>query len=777
MAVLGYREPLYQTLIKKEEFDDQDIKAIISDPHFDKSDRDKLVKYFKHRSNNGEILVNYMFGEGCELKQIGRLYPRFGMGLQGFRKEIRNAIVESFYWEIDIENCHYNIARKLCKQYDIECPRIERYCAHRNEVLAEISDDSKYAKTLLLRLMYGGEIELYCPHYEEHIGQTKESADVFMRDMERELKLLRNQLYEEYSEWTNFSIGSEKKKIKDRRNPHVSLMAMVFQTEERKLLMYLDYVLCQQNRYMGIFCHDGGFIRKLLGEDTFPHALLDYCSTELTLFYGSKIYVRQKSIVVTHRSPHTARRREVRSTMIDAFTKEYKYSKNKGLFCKIGNDGSVTYLTTQVVKFNTANMQWMDIDDMTGKPVRKTAMAEWLISPDRVDYDDIRFIPDKAVAPTSGKIFNLFTGFQARHCEPDEPMSFDEIHQRCEMLVYHANTLTQGYADYLFKWMSHILQYPGIRSDVSILLRDIPGTLVKSGGVGKNMFIEWFGNKILGSRYFYVVSNNEELYRQFNSQLSNKLLIFVEEAAGRVNHANKDALKAGITSSQRTVERKHCEATVEPEFSRIMFATNNRYILPGDRRFAMFDCNPKHKGDVEYFTNLYNHMYDEKTIWAFYQYLLQYETYSEKMLFQTNIPVNEAFRDMTYASTDIVTKYVLYLVENGIVEDKGVHESYIEFTTFYDEKKKQSPDLPAHISEKEFSRSLFAMQTIGSANPICNKRKTSKGMIVEWNIDFLVKTLKEWNLIDVDFRYTPQNPELIRRSRLFAPNFNPPTDS
>ena len=42
--------------------------------------------------------------------------------------------------------------------------------------------------------------------------------------------------------------------------------------------------------------------------------------------------------------------------------------------------------------------------------------------------------------------------------------------------------------------------------------------LQEGGGTGKNLFVELFGNEIIGEDYFYVVGDNRELYGNFNSQ-------------------------------------------------------------------------------------------------------------------------------------------------------------------------------------------------------------------------------------------------------------------
>ena len=771
-----YTEPLYHSVVRSERWNEDTIRAIIADSRYGQIDRKRLSSYYKNRHAPGETLVNYVFAEGCEALKIGRLYPRFGRGLQGFRRDIRNPILMQFYWDVDIENCHFNIARKLCIDYNISCPNLIRYCEHRDDVLEEISNDRTFAKVYMIRLLYGGEMQLYCPDYEDRAGEALNTSDVYIRELDRELRQLRLEIWDRYSDWQSLKIGPDKKKISTRANPKISLMALVLQTEERKMLMYLDHVLSKKHqRYMGVFCHDGGCVSKILGEDSFPPVILESCSRELTLFMGIPIRVTNKPITSEYLSPLLPPPRSLREEMIASFNRKYIYSMEKGQFGMILDDNSIKYMTLATMRINVANMSWFEFNSDKGKTERKFVLDEWMTMPDSTDYDSIGFIPYGAPHKPPGRVYNTFTGFQAERLEPDTPMEQEEIDERCGLIKYQVDMLTQGNSDYLFKWLSHIIQYPGIRIQASVLLRDIPGTLVRSGGTGKNMFIEWFGNMILGSRYFYVIGNNEQLFERFNTETANRLLIFVEEASGKANHAHRDALKAGITSTHTNREQKHQTAERVIEYSNIIFATNNRYTLPGDRRFAVFDCNPKHKGDVDYFKVLYNHLYDDRTAWAFFQFLKSYETYVDIMLFQERAPITEGYKDMLYASTDIATKFVAYLTQEGLLENKGVKSLYSDFCLFYTEKKKQSPDLPPHISIIDFSRSLFSMQTIGMKRPICVKHKTNKENMVRWDLDAVVSTLKRWMILDDDFVYRPQNPDQ-RPSMLFSANFNPPDE-
>jgi hypothetical protein len=117
MATFQYNEPTFP-IYKQEMFDEDNLKQLLVDDNFNKQDRIKLSNYNKHRISGSKINVSYKFGLGCEDLKLGRLFPDESIGLQSFRFDMRNPLAKKFYWDTDIENCHYVIALYQCKKYN-----------------------------------------------------------------------------------------------------------------------------------------------------------------------------------------------------------------------------------------------------------------------------------------------------------------------------------------------------------------------------------------------------------------------------------------------------------------------------------------------------------------------------------------------------------------------------------------------------------------------------------------------------------------------------------
>lgn len=251
-------------MLVKEELHDPDVmNAILADKSFSHIDLRNLSAYKRARSHGNHVKVIYAFAKGYEESQLGRLYPD-GVGLQSFPFDIRNPLLEKYYWDCDMENAHYNILANLADSWSMKTEHIRIYLNNRERELTKLSANRRIAKTAFLKVAYGGNIELYNKHYKD--VTVPEGDHTLVNAIRQEMIAivetcwLRNAKYH--------------KLVKKAVNPKFSLFALILQTEERKCLLAMDAYLKTQNRQMDIYIHDGGEVRKLDGETEFPEALL-----------------------------------------------------------------------------------------------------------------------------------------------------------------------------------------------------------------------------------------------------------------------------------------------------------------------------------------------------------------------------------------------------------------------------------------------------------------------------------------------------------------------
>jgi hypothetical protein len=253
-------------VVKVELHDPDVMDALLCDTaSFSKKDLGNLGRYKRGRKHGNRVEVVYSYGRGCEDAKLGRLYAKGGQGIQAFPFDIRNPLIEKFYWDCDIENAHYNILAKLGQDWGVRTENIQKYIQNRDAELKKVSENRLIAKTAFLKVAYGGNIKLYSD-FADNDGIEPEGDVTLLKQIEKEMSVIVELC------WTKFP--QHHKLVKSKANPKFSLFALILQTEERKCLLAMDAYLKSRGRSMDILIHDGGEVRKLPGEEAFPDELL-----------------------------------------------------------------------------------------------------------------------------------------------------------------------------------------------------------------------------------------------------------------------------------------------------------------------------------------------------------------------------------------------------------------------------------------------------------------------------------------------------------------------
>jgi hypothetical protein len=742
----GFSEPHYP-IVRRERFDEDVIKSIIADESYAIQDRKNASAYYKRKHGAGEINVIYQFGEGCEEYKLGRLFAQSNMGIANWSWTMRNPLAQKWYWDIDIANAHYKIAIKYCERYDLEHTRLRDYCDNRDERLKMVCPDSRdRAKVEFLKTLYGDKARDYGFYINDVEGVITPEGHKYINSLKAEVALLMKTIWDKHPQYHDLKTGKEKKPIKKKDNPQASLMSLIFQTEERKMLMCLNEYLMANKRYMAVFIHDGGYVEKLENEKAFPVELLEGGAVAIKEFLGYDIKLENKEI--TH---------NWKPKKIDAESYEYmkmKYEQNNALvgatFISVHEDGYVEYMKEREANLKFANWLVKEIDPDTLKPKNIPFLLKYKQDKNRAEYDRIDFNPN--LAEQHKRIYNLFDGFVVEKVKDKIIVDETLIGEKIKVLVEHMGYLTNGYADYLIKWLAFIIQNPHMKTGVSILLRDQAGLLSEGGGTGKNQFFERIAEKLIGEKYSFFVDDNNEIYNSFNSLFEGKLLIFVEEAAGKANHQNSDTLKSKITKKKINVNRKQQAQYVVNDYCNYVFCSNNSNPIPiqkGDRRWAIFDTNPVKRGDKDYFKKLIAALEDDEVIQYFYHYLkYKVNTYKDPFELSTSVPDTDAYREIKYMNAPSHLKFLISLLTKGKMKTEYYsREFYEKYKRWYEQNR---PGKEAEILTETAFGSILKKND--SEIKIDDKR-TAKG--VKYNIDIpkIVAGLKKIKMISEDFEY------------------------
>ncbi len=249
----------------------------------------------------------------------------------------------------------------------------------------------------------------------------------------------------------------------------------------------------------------------------------------------------------------------------------------------------------------------------TGELPRKPFLKLWFKDPERREYLNFGFIPPPLICPDS--TYNLFTGFkyQTLKAKPDDNIEIFLNHLR----LLAGEELTEEVHDYLVKYLAHLIQYPGILPEVAIMMKSVQG-------IGKNLFFESFGRRVLGEQYMLSTSKSEQIVGRFNL-INQKFLVCYDEAKGSETHKADNIIKTLITQPKLNWEQKCQDAVLLPNFVRMLFFSNPSNENPvkielKDRRFQVIESSSK-LGTKEYYRELDAAFKNDGKILGFVNYL------------------------------------------------------------------------------------------------------------------------------------------------------------
>lgn len=735
---------------KVERYDEDIMKQMLVDTRISSEDRKRLSHFFKHsRITPSKATVSYELSKNYQELKKGRLYPVGAMGLQSFRRDIRTPLLAKYYWDIDFENCHYNIALKFARDYGIANKTIERYCTHRNECLALYSDNRVFSKNAFLKIAYGGDLSLYRDDYDDTgIQNPKQEAQQFIRDLKQEMTTLAEIMYHRHPELHKLKCGKENKPIEKRNNNRAVLMSLVFQEEEKKCLLVLDDFMAENGRYMGVLIHDGGAVEKLDGEMQFPEELL---------IGGAKAVLEATGISFALTSKSMSHHYEAPAECTNAYAKmKADFEKRNFLIGAIMNqitkdgirlehkmsEANIIYANLTVEKMNPKTMEMVEV----------SFLSEWLKDKERRDYERCDFIPNRDKCPDS--VFNLFDGFAIEEAYQNEPEILqDEMMTLIQPIIHHCETLCGSDPSYFLTWGAQMIQRPEMKPDVGLFFRDKGGLLQEGGGTGKNMFMDWFGRKILGDSYYLVVDDNSLLYGNFNSVFEGKLLIFIEEASGKHNHNNSDTLKSKITKKRGAIKKK-CIAEYEVnDYARFIFGSNDVNPLPiraGDRRLAVFDTNPKYRNNQSYFSNLASCMDSVRVQCAFYQYLKTLPIWNKPIDYQINRPITDAYIDIRQINAPPHMKWLRDELRRGTLPDEMTsRELYLRFKNWYEKGNREAEKMASETAFGTLMKEAFIVESepeLGSIE-LAEFKKTKAANMYKFDFPKLIKGMETLHLL------------------------------
>lgn len=293
------------------------------------------------------------------------------------------------------------------------------------------------------------------------------------------------------------------------------------------------------------------------------------------------------------------------------------------------------------------------------KPKLINLVDMWLEHPERRTYAaGLTFAPDMEILEK----YNLWRGWSYDAKEGDVDPWLDFV----------INVLCDGnstYANYIIAWAAQIVQKPMTKVGVGLVLRGQKGT-------GKTKFGELLGGLV--KAHHKIVSRAEHVTGNFNRHLEDTLLLQADEAYWAGAKASEGALKDLLTNPEITIERKGVDAYTAPNYTRILFTSNEDFVVPAsldERRFAVFDVGISRKQDSHYFSEL-DKWYQSGGASALLHYLKTFDLSNTNLRL---VPQTDALTDQKLEALDNVTAWVYNSICSGEFRENRVGGNVLQF--------------------------------------------------------------------------------------------------
>ena len=310
-------------------------------------------------------------------------------------------------------------------------------------------------------------------------------------------------------------------------------------------------------------------------------------------------------------------------------------------------------LSVEKVKSYFADVQYW-VEEVSGEGntnwVAKGFIHKWLQDPSKREVSEIVVDP----RCTRRGVYNLWEGYLAEAL-PHVPDG--EVEGLVEPIIRHIREVmandNKDHTNYVIDWIANIIQKPWEKTNVAIMLYG-------KEGCGKGIIIDWLRNSVLGSHCTYQTSDpDNDIFGRFAAGLINKVLVQIDEV--KALHAHADKLKNIITCDTIRSEKKGADSITVNNFANLIFTSNNDNALAvatDARRFVLFKCSAKYKGNKAYFTGLRKHLAKAEVAQALYQFMMKRDLSVYEDGFQEYRPITQFYKEAQKKSISTTNNFL-----------------------------------------------------------------------------------------------------------------------
>lgn len=732
-----------------------------------KGELEQLGKYYNKINNNGYAEIKYC--KTNDMGDLGRVFPMHSVGFYSIRRQLRHTLAKKYYVDVDVKNCHAEVLLQLCNQKGVEPKYLKYYVNKRDKIfnllyklyLNHIDNKSEKrdkAKQLFIRLLYFGTFEnwlkdedLELININEYDEDNENYNDIiklhsFIVSFTKELKIIGANIIEANPDLEKL-VEDKKAKRDDELiyNKKGSIVSYYLQEYENQILecMYKYLVskkIINQNMPDVVLCADGLMIPK----DKYNKELLNELQNEIYNEFGFTLSLLDKDmdedyLDIIDNSIIDSRFNKFYDSIKFKFEEDHFKIMNPILFAEETNNNLIL---RKKGDFNIAyeNINYIDIkfnDKGELQEKQKKFISDWFLDEDIRTYKRIDFLPK--MPNEEEKVYNTFNGFNVEKKIVD--MSKCNIKFEDSNIFKHIKNLCGNddkTTDYLIKTLAMKVQKPYKIMGTSIIFKSIEGC-------GKDSFFNFFGNKILGNRYYLNEDKIDLIFGRFNKLIENKLLVCVNESSGSDTFTKMNCIKNAITREVNVIEIKGVDGYENRNCILYIWFTNNEVVMKIDgieRRFICIECDSSIATNKKYFDDLYEEFENDIYAKLFYDYLMKVDLNSFDFI-KDRPTDNNYYKSLKEHSMPIFLKYVedqyikLTLKKDGSTK-KSYDDLYKKFNEFL-----QNGNIKYETNKIKFGMDMKKYDFIEKINK-------EKGIV--YSIDFIkYKNYMTKNKYEIDF--------------------------
>jgi hypothetical protein len=356
-------------------------------------------------------------------------------------------------------------------------------------------------------------------------------------------------------------------------------------------------------------------------------------------------------------------------------------------------------------EFNFTN-----IDSETGRSYKVDVLNLWAQNDRRRKFRSVEFNPTQD--GDYGDTMNLFTGLKAQYLEDPD---LDMLQPLFKFLKEVFAAGDEKVFQYLLAWQAQLVQEPDKKLGVTL-------NFISPQGCGKNLFWEeFFGDLVIGEKYYNISFNIASTIGRFNSQSATTLLQIHDEARTDDARASYSQMKSMITGKHIRVEKKFCDPQTVRSYTRFVTLTNDEksVIVEGrtpndDRRTFVQDLASTYQRNSQYFDDLCSKILTTDMANAYFTFLRNFdlstvnlreipETAARKRIRAYNEkPLDRFIDDLLCGLGDILSKRTL------IQEDEKFKTYKIDLDELHARFLSYDKSMQKDLFSRELNRTLVA---------------------------------------------------------------------